>query len=182
MLLLGCKPPGRHTEQHDILFAIGNSPKDLIDQINKFWPETEGRIHLDAWREVTAVDGYKIEVIEKSKALLPASDAKLFFINLGGYSKDIFDEQHYILLSVNPDSGSAIKNAKQTLFFQQNGFKGASSHVDDKYGIDVDDLYEVKDILLPAQKEIYNIQITPESNLPDDEIHLGYFKLDKLPS
>ena len=181
MLLLGCKPQGRHTEQHDILFAIGNSPKDLIDQINSFWPEAEGRIHVDAWREVTTVDGYKIEVIEKSKAVKPTTDAKLFFINLGGYSKDIFDEQHYILLSVNPDSGSAIKNAKQTLFFQQNGFKGAASHVDDKYGIDVDDLYEVKDILLPAQKELYTIQITPASNLHDDEIHLGYFKLAALP-
>ncbi|MGZ3753903.1 MAG: DUF1543 domain-containing protein [Mucilaginibacter sp.] len=181
MLLLGCKPPGRHTEQHDILFAIGNSPKDLIEQINSFWPEAEGRIHVDAWREVTAVDGYKIEVVEKSKVVNSAADAKLFFINLGGYIKDVFDEQHYILLSVNPNSGSAIKNAKQTLFYQQNGFKGASSHVDDKYGIDVDDLYEVQDILLPAQKEKYTIQITPESNLPNDEINLGYFKLSALP-
>ena len=180
MLLLGCKPPGRHTEQHDILFAIGDSPKDLIIQTNLFWPEAEGRIHLDAWREVTVVDGYKIEVIEKSNAVLPAADAKLFFVNLGGYIKDVFDEQHYILLSVNPDSGSAIKNAKQTLFFQQNGFKGASSHVDDKYGIDVDDFYEVKDILLPAQKEKYTIQITPATNLTDDEIHLGYLKLSTL--
>ncbi|MGN6440105.1 MAG: DUF1543 domain-containing protein [Agriterribacter sp.] len=33
MLLLGCKPAGRHTEQHDVFFGIGASLKDLIPDI-----------------------------------------------------------------------------------------------------------------------------------------------------
>ncbi len=181
MLLLGCKPPGRHTEQHDVLFAIGQTPKDLIEQINTFWPEAMGRLHLDAWREVIAVDGYQITVVEKAAADISQNNGnKLFFINLGGYLKNQFDEQHYIVLSVNPDSASAIAAAKQTLFYQQNGFAGAPSHIDDKYAIDVDDLYEVEDILMPIQKEKYALQITQVPGLPDDEIHLGYFKLTKL--
>jgi hypothetical protein len=178
MLLLGCKPPGRHTEQHDVLFAIGQTPKDLIGQINDFWPEAVDKIHVDAWREVTNVNGHQITVVEKPN--VSVSNKKLFFINLGGYLENQFDEQHYIILSVNPDSGSAIQGAKQTLFFQHNEFPGASSHIDDKYGIDVDDLYEVEDILMPAIKEKYTIKITEAAGLPNDEIHLGYFKLSKL--
>ena len=30
MVLLGCRPPGRFTEQHDIFFGIGNSLKELV--------------------------------------------------------------------------------------------------------------------------------------------------------
>ena len=181
MLLLGCKPPGRHTEQHDVLFGIGTKPSDLIQQIDDFWPEAMGRLHIDAWREVTSVNGYQISVVEKTDGSGLAVDNKLFFINLGGYLKGQFDEQHYILLSVNPDSASATKAAKQTAFYRETEFEDAVSHIDDKYGIDVDDLYEVEDILMPGIKNKYTIQITKAADLPDDNIHLGYFKLTKLP-
>jgi hypothetical protein len=37
---------------------------------------------------------------------------------------------------------------EEEYFLQHCGFKGAGvSHIDDKYGIDVDDLYKVTDIL-----------------------------------
>ena len=38
MLLLGCKPPGRHTEQHDIFFGIAAELRDLVPEIQQFWP------------------------------------------------------------------------------------------------------------------------------------------------
>ncbi len=179
MLLIGCTPPGRHTEQHDVLFAIGETLKDLTEQINSFWPEAIGRIHIDAWREVTSVNGYQVSVINKTLGM-PGSANKLFFINLGGYIQDVFDEQHYMMLSVNPDSASAIKTAKETLFYQQTSIPGGESHIDDKYGIDVDDFHNVEDILPFDQKEKYAIKITLADNLPEDEIHLGYFTLSKL--
>lgn len=179
MLLLGCKPEGRHTEQHDVLFAIGSRLGDLKTQIEEFWPEASGRIHLDAWREVTSVNGYQIEVSEKNEP--PAKNAeKLFFINLGGYTKGLFAEQHYILLSVNDNIAAASKSAKETLFYQENNFPGAESHIDDKYAVDVDDVYNVEDILPAALKEKYTIKISKNDSLPEDEMHLGYFKMSKL--
>jgi hypothetical protein len=179
MLLLGCKPEGRHTEQHDVLFGIGNSLSDLKPQIEAFWPEAKDRIHLDAWREVTSVNGYQIEVSEKNEP--PAENAeKLFFINLGGYTKGLFAEQHYILLSVNDNIAAASKCAKGTFFYQENNFPGAESHIDDKYAVDVDDVYNVEDILPSDLKEKYTIKISKNDSLPDDEMHLGYFKMSKL--
>ena len=182
MLLLGCRPIGRHTEQHDVLFAIGLNPKDLVPQILAFWPEAKGVIHVDAWREVKQVDGFDISIeavenkIENPAANLP----KLFFINLGGYKQNEFEEYHYKMLSVGTDKAAAIMQAKKTAFYKHTGFVGAPSHVDDKYGVDVDDIHEIKDILPKSLKLKYSIAINRSILTKEDEMQLGYFKLNKL--
>ena len=58
MVLIGCKPEGRHTEQHDIFFGVATSMKELLPQIIAFWPEAKGDLHIDGWREVNQVDGF----------------------------------------------------------------------------------------------------------------------------
>lgn len=181
MLLLGCKPPGRHTEQHDVFFGIAASLNELVPEIKAFWPEPE-KIHIDAWREVNTVEGFQVSIIPKSTPDYTSAESKnrLFFINLGGYQENKFEEQHYVLLTVKEDKTSAFKEAKETLFFQHNHFEGANSHIDDKYGIDVDDIYQVEDILSSSQKEKYQIEILPSTNLKEDEISLGYLKLSQL--
>lgn len=183
MLLLGSKAPQRNVEQHDYFFGIANSLKDLVPEIKAFWPEAGNSIHIDGWREVTTVDGYAVKVIPKDQAD-ELNGKKLFFVNLGGYQSGKLEEQHYIILSVQDDRTGAMQNSKQTEFFKQKTIKtvkGANSHIDEKYGIDVDDVYRIEEILNPAYKADYHIQITPNPGLPEDEIHLGYFKLDKLP-
>ena len=67
MLLLGCKPLGRNTEQHDIFFAIGTDLKDLLTDIFDFWPEANQKIHIDAWREVNRVDNFDISVVNRDE-------------------------------------------------------------------------------------------------------------------
>ena len=61
MMLLGCKPPGRNIEQHDIFFGIAAELRDLVPEIEQFWPGPE-KIHIDAWREVNQVDGFEIKI------------------------------------------------------------------------------------------------------------------------
>ncbi|OKS86876.1 hypothetical protein RG47T_2334 [Mucilaginibacter polytrichastri] len=178
MILLGCKPQGRHVEQHDFFFGIASSLNDLVQEIKDFWPEANDKIHIDAWREVNAVEGYRIKIVPKQT--ISPQNKKLFFINLGGYQPHKFEEQHYVLLTVKDDNASAMKEAKATLFFQHNHFEGANSHIDDKYGIDVDDIYQIEEILSPGLKERYQIDLVPADNLVEDEIHLGYFKLSML--
>ena len=67
MIMLGCTPKGRFTEQHDIFFGIGNSILELIPQMKAFWPEAKGKIHIDAWREVTVVDNHSIAIVSKTE-------------------------------------------------------------------------------------------------------------------
>ncbi|MEO8820830.1 MAG: DUF1543 domain-containing protein [Ginsengibacter sp.] len=179
LLLLGSRAPRRNVEQHDFFFGIAHNLKELIPDIKAFWREAGDSIHIDAWREINKVDGYKIEVTSKNKSVT-SSEKKLFFINLGGYQSGKFEEQHYTVLSVQNDRALAIQESKKTVFFKTNSIKGGSSHIDDKYGIDVDDVYCIEDILVPAHKEKYQVVITEAEGLPEDEIHLGYFKLSKL--
>ena len=181
MLLLGCKPKGRHTEQHDIFFGTGESLKGLIPDMLSFWPDS-GTIHIDAWRTVTEVDGHSIRLVPKiTNETFPLQNSlKLFFINLGGYKENEFEEYHYKMLVVGKDKGEAVKQAKESAFYKHTGFAGATSHIDDKYGIDVDDLYEIEDILPQHAKEKYSIQISAGENTKKDKWILGYTKLSSL--
>ena len=176
--MLGCTPPGRHTEQHDIYFTISTSLEASVPGINEFWPEANGKIHIDAWREVNLVDGFKVEVVAKNEATEQTA-LKLFFLNLGGYKPGEFDEPHYKLLIVAPDMAAAVKQAKHTAFYKHTGFVGASSHIDDRYGVDVDDVFEVHEILPKAIRDNFSLQFTEAKDVVPDVFNLGYLKLFK---
>jgi hypothetical protein len=178
-VLIGCKPKGRQTEQHDIFFGIAENMQALAPQLKVFWPEAVDGMHIDAFREVTTVGDYSVSIANKETA--EASDAKLFFINLGGYKPQEFDEFHYKMIIAAADKATAIQQAKQTTFYKHCGFKGATSHIDDKYGIDVDDAYAVEDILAPDLKDKYTIVVKKTNkSVNNDMIHLGYYKLSKI--
>ena len=175
MLLIGATPPERNIEQHDVFFGIGETLKDLVPEVITFWPGNN-KLHFDAWREITNVNGYKVEVVLKNENN-QSSPFKIFFINLGGYKQNEFEEFHYKMIIAAVDKAEAINISKQTAFFRHTGFKGATAHIDDKFGVDVDDIYEIKDILPAAAKEKYRLVITPANSLAEDEMNLGYFKL-----
>lgn len=175
MTLLGCKPKGRHTEQHDIFFAIANEVKDLVPHVKAFWPEANGKIHLDAYKIVKNVNGFKVDVVEKALGKSP-SKVKLFFLNLGGYQSNVFEELHYKMLMVAEDKATAIRGAKESEFYKQY----FSPHIDDKYGVDVDDVFEIEDVLPEEMKAKYQLVCTPADALPEDEMVLGYMPVDKL--
>ena len=178
MVLLGCKPAGRHTEQHDVFFGIASELRDLIPAFESFWPEAKGKLHVDGWREVQHVNGYRVELVPREKAL--PQQIKLFFINLGGYKPGEFEEFHYKMLVAAPTKAEAVREAKQTAFFKHTGFAGANAHIDDQYGVDVDDVMEVEEILAPELRERYALKFSHIPSLAEDVLQLGYFKLNLL--
>lgn len=177
MVMIGATPEGRFTEQHDIFFGIGDSLKALVPAMKAFWPEANGRIHIDCWREVTVVEGFRLSVVPKKER---PNNKQLFFLNLGGYRENEFEEYHYKVLAVGATTAEAIKKAKTTAFFKHCGFKGAESHIDDKYGIGVDDVYPVKDMLSGASRDLYAISITPDPDATEDVLHVGYVRIERL--
>ncbi len=175
MVLLGCRPKGRLTEQHDIFFGIGTSLPNMVKEMYAFWPDA-GRLHADAWREITKIGGYTISVVPKGEAV--PSDKSLFFINLGGYRPGEFEEYHYKTLIVAKSIGMAIREAKKSAFFKHYDIGGTGvSHIDEKYALDVDDMHKVEDILAPHLKEQFSISISQTHEGTDDELHIGYLKL-----
>lgn len=121
MIMIGCTPKGRFTEQHDIFFGVGTSLKELIPDMISFWPEAEGKIHIDAWQKITQCDGYTIEVIPKEQLIL--QDEQLFFLNLGGYKENEFEEFHYKVLTVAKNKAEAIKKLSLQFFINTAALK-----------------------------------------------------------
>ena len=161
-----------------MFFGIGHTLKELVPAMHAFWPEAKKNLHVDAWREVNTVQGYSIRVRLKTEPSRGDNEVKLFFINLGGYRKEEFEEYHHKLLIVAKDLATAVAQAKQEVFYKTTGFKGASAHIDDKYGIDVDEAYEVEE-LLSEEFNVYALDIIPQGEIAD-EIHLGYLPVWKI--
>ncbi len=174
MVILGGKPPGRLTEQHDVFFGVAAQLKDLVPGMHTFWPEMDGALHIDSWRTVSRVADYQVSILPKEEA--PITENKLFFINLGGYKPGDMEEYHYKHLVVATDIGQAARLAKKTSFWREHD----ASHIDDKFLVDVDDIYEVSDLLGTAFKEKFVLDISAHHLEEPDKLHVGYLKLSKL--
>jgi hypothetical protein len=86
------------------------------------------------------------------------------------------EEYHYKQVVVAGSLAEATKLAKESVFWKHH----ESSHIDDKYGIDVDDIYEVSDLLSPKFKENYQIDIIENPGTKEDSLEVGYLKISKL--
>lgn len=177
-IILGATPKGRNIEQHDVFFGIADQLKNLVPDIKYFWKEAEDKIHVDGYQKVEFVDGYKIRIVEKTSEV---QENKLFFVNLGGYKRGFFAEFHEQHLMVGSSLGEVIKRVKKTEFYKTMGFENAVSHVDDKHGVDVDDIFDVNDILPQKMKDQYSIIVEKtDEEVKENEFEVGYFKLNKL--
>lgn len=176
--ILGATPKGRNIEQHDVFFGIAESLKDLIPHMKKFWPEAKGKIHIDCYQEVKFVDGFEVKIVKKNTQV---SDEQLFFINLGGYEIGKFEELHEQHLMVGKKTSEIIRRVKKTDFYKNKGFKDAVSHIDDKHGVDIDEIFKINDILPKKMKEEYSV-ILEKSDCENQEnfTHIGYLKISKL--
>ena len=188
MVQLGARPKGRLIEQHDIFFGVANHVSELVGDINQHWPEVKNKWHIDSYRAITKVDNYTIKLVETGKQITKGTDLKLFFINLGGYQQGSFEEFHYKLLIVATSQAQAIKQAKQSEFYKQFTFKDdaspfdAASHIDDKFEVDIDDIYNVNDLLSNVQLLIEPIAEIGESDIEigEDKEYVGYLSIKNL--
>ena len=177
-VILGATPKGRNIEQHDVFFGIAENLKDLVPDMKDFWKEADEKIHIDAYQEVKFADGYEVKFVEKGQEF---SDNQLYFINLGGYKKGYFEEFHEQHLMVGSSMAEIVKKAKQTDFYKTMGFENAVSHIDDKHGVDIDDIFNVNDILPKKMKEKYSIiLIKSDAENQENRMGLGYLNIDKL--
>ena len=189
MVQLGGRPKGRLIEQHDIFFGVGNHVNELIVDINNHWPEVKNKWHIDSYRAISKVDNYAIKLVESSSQAESANDLKLFFINLGGYQRGSFEEFHYKLLIVAASQADAIKQAKQSEFYKAFTYKdkespfNAASHIDDKFEVDIDDIYNVNDLISNVRLLIEPI-INDSHELvnADDKEYVGYLSIKNLRS
>ncbi|WP_350557880.1 DUF1543 domain-containing protein [Psychrobacter sp. CAL346-MNA-CIBAN-0220] len=194
MIKIGGRPKGRLIEQHDMFFGVGDRIGDFVEAINTHWPEVKNTWHLDAYRQVTRVGNYRIQwqlTSSRKENEVEENDhnLKLFFINLGGYLTGEFEEFHHKLLIVALTQADAIKQAKQSDFYKQYSFKdkntpfNAAAHIDDKQQVDIDEIYDVNDLLMGGRLLITPLssnELESEEKIPEDHAYIGYLSLKKL--
>ena len=186
MVQLGGRPKGRLIEQHDIFFGVANQVRELVEDINHHWPEVKNKWHIDSYRAITKVGNHTVKLIESNNQTANDNGLKLFFINLGGYQRGSFEEFHHKLLIVAATQAEAIKQAKHSTFYKEFTFKdkdtpfNAASHIDDKFQVDIDDIYDVNDL-------VSNIQILIEPTIHNshelanaDKEYVGYLSIKNL--
>ena len=181
LVVIGGRLPKANIELHDVRWVIGSKIEDTFGDLKKGWFGSIDGLHIDSYKKIYSVDGYKIKLKKsqnkKSKINLikKAKDTKkLWFINLGGYDPKSMQEKHEFGLVVASNASDAKKMAKSKWL---NGFK--KKHNDDidclQRFSDVDDCKLIKNInnweieLMPKDVKVV------ETNYPD---WFGYLRID----
>ncbi|WP_053146889.1 DUF1543 domain-containing protein [Pseudomonas sp. P97.38] len=112
VVMLGGRHPRASIEVHDVVFAQADSLERAYPQLRQAWFGSRQGLHIDSWLEVDGIDTYRVEF----SPMAPGPDEpKLFFINLGGYERDVFGEAHRYLLVVARDKAQAKQLGKRRM-------------------------------------------------------------------
>ena len=161
-VFLGGRANNCNTELHDVVFTLGEKIEDTyLDLLGK-WFGLPDRLHIDSWVDINIVEGYKIHLSKEKKK----SNKKLYFVNLGAYEKNRFEELHESKFMVDVNKINVKKRAKELLLIGKE-----QVHLDDLY--DVDDCIEIKKV----SGYYINLEKTPtEKNL---KFNNGYKPIPK---
>ncbi len=102
-IYVGGKTATSHVEVHDMRFCVGAALEDCFPALRREWWGTPRSLHVDAWAELTHADGFDIAL----RADPPSGEARLYFVNLGGYDMAEFTELHRNVFVVAQSEASA---------------------------------------------------------------------------
>ncbi len=182
LVLLGGRAEKANIELHDVRWVVGSKIEDTFDTLRNDWFGSPKGLHIDSYKKIRYVDGYKINLInfEKDKIdkrqLVKKNKAKkyLWFVNIGGYNPTSMQEKHEFGLVTASNKLEAINIAKSKWLL---GCK--KKHKDDIASLEM--LLCSDDCELIKKIGNWEIELTPdnkfieENNYPD---WYGYKKID----
>ena len=179
IVVLGGRSKKSNVELHDVRWVVGESIEDTFGELRRQWFGQEEGLHIDSYKCIKYIDGYKIIISKASKdksVNIYSEDKYLWFINLGGYDENSMNEHHKFTLVVANNAREAKRKAKS---IWQLDLK--KKHNDDCSEIrnikQIDNLHSIKKIkgweikLVPDQKQ------RSEKLVPD---WYGYMRIDKF--
>jgi len=184
LVVLGGRSEKANIELHDVRWVIGSKIEDTFDVLRMDWFGSPKGLHIDSYKKIEYIDGYKINLInfekdkiEKSQLVKKNKAQKyLWFVNIGGYDPSSMQEKHEFGLVVASSKLKAKKIAKSRWLI---GFK--KKHKDDiasiKTLIDCDDCKLIKKI------GNWEIDLTLENNLIEETNNpdwYGYKRIDNI--
>lgn len=161
MVLVGGHTPTSNLEVHDMRFVTGATIQETYETLQSEWWGDPNTLHVDVWGEVNTIDGYDVSLSPTPYE----GDMGLYFINLGGYVPDLFDEVHKNILIVEKSLPPARQKAKETVSHWTQAHK--------------DTEFEIEKILPLAQVGPYHVHLKPSKNTIPFSFHCAYTPISK---
>ena len=183
LVFLGGRANKANIELHDVRWVIGSRIEDTFDVLKKDWFGTLEGLHIDSYKKIKFVDGYKIN-LKNSKNINPKNKKvnqtkktkRLWFVNIGGYEPSSMQEKHEFGLVVASSSLEAKNKAKSKWLDTCK-----KKHKDD---IDLLNNLSTFDDCEPIKKiSNWEIELIPESNFIQENNSpdwYGYKRIDKI--
>ena len=94
LFVLGGRAEKANIELHDVRWVVGSKIEDTFDTLRKDWFGSSRGLHIDSYKKIKYIDGYKIDLInfekdkiDKKKLVKKIKSKKhLWFVNIGGYN------------------------------------------------------------------------------------------------
>ena len=161
-VFLGGRAERCNIELHDVVFTCADEiTLSYNDLLNKWFGDVR-RLHIDSWVELKYIDGYEI-ILSKIK---PNQNNSLYFINLGGYDQNKFEELHESKFLVGSNSNSIKKRAKEELLVGYDQ-------------VHTDDLYDVDDCIKISKVSDYYVHLKKTTFTEKLEYNNGYHPIPR---
>ena len=184
LVVLGGRAKKANVELHDVRWVVGSRIEDTFDVLRNDWFGNFEGLHIDSYKKIKHVDGYKINLknIEskklKNKNFLNGNASKnnLWFVNIGGYDPNSMQEKHEFGLVVASSKLEAKNLAKSKWLI---GLK--KKHKDDIASLNkligCDDCKLIQNIGKWEIELAQDDNLIKETNNPD---WYGYKRIDKI--
>ena len=182
LVVLGGRAKKANIELHDVRWVVGSKIEDTYDTLRKDWFGSPKGLHIDSYKKIKYIDGYKINLINfekdniQKKILVKKNTEKkyLWFVNIGGYDPTSMQEKHEFGLVIASNKLEAKNIAKSKWLI---GCK--KKHKDDIASLKnlniLDDCEVIKNIDKWEIELISDNNAHEENNLPD---WYGYKRID----
>ena len=184
LVVLGGRAKKANVELHDVRWVVGSKIEDTYDTLRKDWFGSPKGLHIDSYKKIRYIDGYKINLInfEKDKIdkkqLVKTNKAKkhLWFVNIGGYNPTSMQEKHEFGLVAASTKLEATNIAKSKWLI---GFK--KKHKDDIASLEM--FFCCDDCELIKKIGNWEIELTQDDNFIEENNYpdwYGYQKIDVI--
>jgi len=183
LVVLGGRAEKANIEVHDVRWVVGSKIEDTYDTLRKDWFGSPNGLHIDSYKKIKYIDGYKINLIniekdkiEKKQLVKKNKTQKyLWFVNIGGYNPTCMQEKHEFGLLTASNKLEAKNIAKSKWLI---GSK--KKHKDDLASLDM--LISCDDCELIKNIGNWQIELTPDNNFFQENNYpdwYGYKKIDR---
>ena len=168
-------------DRHDVRWVVGSKIEDTYDSLRNDWFGSPKGLHIDSYKKIKHIDGYKINLInferdkKDAKQLLKKNKSKkhLWFVNIGGYNPTSMQEKHEFGLVIASNKLEAKNIAKSKWLI---GYK--KKHIDDLSSLEM--LISCDDCELIKKIDNWEIELTPDKNFIEENNYPDWYGYQKI--